>query len=200
MAETADRLLAEYRARFLDGERPDVLDYLARAGDQQERLADLLDDFLMHAPPVDPRPEDLAAVQAIIAGEPTLAAQRSARGIRRKAVVDAIMAAFGLKIRSRVEQRYHELESGLIDPRGADPRLIDVVASALGVARAALVLARPPQVDASTAFLREAPPPVAGSGARMRLPLSPRPATAAGPPPRRSEEAERIDRLFGVEP
>lgn len=201
MAETPERLLAEYRERFLAGERPDALDYLGRAGTRADRLAGMIDDFLIHAPPLDPHPDDLAAVRAIAAGEPTLAAQRSARGIRRKAVIDAIIAAFGLKGRRRVEERYHELESGLIDPRRADPRLIDVIAGALGIARSALLIGRPPEVDTAAAFLRPAPPPLAAPVRSLRVTArsDAHLAHSAAPAPKRTDDAAAIDRLFGVE-
>ena len=47
------QLFDEYVASFARGERPDLRDYLARAGDQREELAKLVDIWLQ---PTSSRP------------------------------------------------------------------------------------------------------------------------------------------------
>jgi hypothetical protein len=199
MADAAERLLEEYRARFLAGEGPDVHDYLERAGVDADRLADLLDAFLQQAPAPDPDQEAIATVHAIAAGEPALLTQRTARGIRRAGVIDAIMERFGIlkRHRARVEERYHQLETGLIDARRVDEGVVAAIASAFGVRPSELVFGKPPRFEAR-AYLRMAPPP---PWATPDAPAPrPAPARAAGV---RAHDPDipdilEIDRLFGV--
>jgi hypothetical protein len=198
MSEPVRRLLDEYRARFAAGERPDVGDYVARAGDGGDALAELLDDFLRTAPAPDPPPETVAAIRAIAAVEPALLAQRTARGVRRETVIDALMTRFGFKTTSRakLEERYHELESGLLDAGRVDTGVLDAIATALGLVRSQLVFSRPPQALLQ-AYLRMPP------GARPRPGASMAPHLLAAPmagPAAAPEEPDEIDRLFGVGP
>jgi hypothetical protein len=196
MSDLVRRLLDEYRARFAAGERPDVADYVARAGDDADALAELLDDFLRTVPAPEPPPETVAAIRAIAAAEPALLAQRTARGVRREAVIDALMTRFGFKKASRpkLEERYHELESGLLDPGRVDTGVLDAIAAALGLVRSQLVFSRPPQARLQ-AYLRMAP------GARPKPEVSMAPPLFAAPmavPAAAPEEPDEIDRLFGV--
>ncbi|MEW6581281.1 MAG: hypothetical protein AB1416_00785 [Actinomycetota bacterium] len=197
MADPVRALLEEYRARFLAGEEPDARDFIERAGARGPELADLLDGFLRTAPAADPTPEDVALVRAIGEGEPSLLAQRTARGVRRGAIVDALMTRFGFAkaSRSAVADRYHELESGLLDPRRVDPGVLDAVAAALGVARGQLSFGRP-RPPAAAAYLRVGPGAdlSAFDVAAPRAAAPPAPASKGAPP----GDLAEIDRLFGV--
>jgi len=62
------RLLDEYAARFARGERPDAGAYLARAGRGADELRELIDAFLVAAPPAPPGDEALALMAAWLAG------------------------------------------------------------------------------------------------------------------------------------
>jgi hypothetical protein len=129
-----DRLLDEYAARFARGERPDAGAYLARAGAGADELRELIDALLMAAPPAPPQEETLALMAAWAAGEPPLAALRRRRGRRRGEVVDAVMAALAIDPvkRARVAAHCRQLESGLLDLRRVDRRVLRAIAGAIG--------------------------------------------------------------------
>lgn len=177
-------LLHEFQSRFLAGERPAADDYLQRAGAEADELATMIDGFLQVAPPPEPAPEVVAAVRAIREGAAPLTAVRARTGMRRESVVAAIMTAFGLSAaaQARVAERYHELESGLLDVARVDARLVDVVAGALGLTRDQLSFGRPATHIAAMA--------------RPRPEGAPTPAMAA--PPAEAREQDEVDRIFGV--
>lgn len=189
---TDDRLielLEDYAARRARGERPDVGDYLARAGEGADELGRLLDAFLTAAPPARrPTADELVAVQQIearVSAEPPLLARRVALGIRRAAVVDAIVEAFGLAAkREKVERRWHEVETGLIAPRRLSERLRQVVERVLGEGA----------LDTAWPVPRTAPAMAVYRRSEVRLDL----LDQLAPPPAPEEERDEVDELFGV--
>lgn len=195
MADRVHRLFDEYRRRVAAGERPDAADYVERAGAGGGALADLLDDFLRTLPVPDAPPETVAAIRALAAGEPALLAQRTAKGVRRGAVIDAVMSHLSLPKASRrkVEERYHELEAGLLDASRVDAGVLDAIAQALGTLRSGLIFSRPPQ-PLRQAYLRMTPG-AAATGAPSAPPRHLAAPSAAAP-----AEPDEIDRLFGVGP
>ena len=60
-------LFDEFAIRRARGERPDIDDYLDRAGDAAAELADLIEGLLMSAPTPAPAPEDAVIVRALLA-------------------------------------------------------------------------------------------------------------------------------------
>jgi len=56
-----DRLFDELAAAYVRGERPDLPAYLARAGDEADELARLVDAFLRTVPPPEPSEDEKAA-------------------------------------------------------------------------------------------------------------------------------------------
>jgi hypothetical protein len=103
--------------------------------------------------------------------------------VRRDDVVAWLMERFGLEpsAREKVARRYHELETGQLDARRANPTLIQGLADLLR-ARVADVLAwKPRSLAAEPAYFRATP------GAAQPALL----ARAAEPP-------DEVDRLFGV--
>ena len=184
MAEDVSRLFDEYAVAYRRGERPDARAYLERAGAARGELADLIDAFLTRAPAPAPDEATVALMEAWAAGEPPLLALRVRRGLRREAVVEALIAALGLAPgkRAKVARYYHELESGLLDPAGVSRRVFEALAETLQARAPDLQSwrARPPEPAA--AFLR-APEPVA--------------APLAAPAPAQPEEAwDEVDELF----
>ncbi|MDX6644291.1 MAG: hypothetical protein QOK40_18 [Miltoncostaeaceae bacterium] len=181
-----DRLLDDFASRFARGERPDAGAYLARAGPDAEQLRELIDDFLVAVPPAPPDEESVALMEAWIGGEPPLLELRRRRGRRREAVVEAILVALGIDParRARVAGHYHRLESGLLDLRGVDRRVVAAIAGAIGstVEDLAMWAVGPTQPVAMDAYLRtrHAAPP------------------AAAPAAARAREHDEVDRLFGV--
>jgi hypothetical protein len=169
VADLVTQLFEEYAGRFTAGERPDLRSFLDRAGDGREELAELVDAFLLWAEAPDPDDDAVALAQAWLDGEAPLVALRVRRGVRREDVVDAIVARFGLaKLRGKVERRYHELETGQIDPRRADPSLLEEVAAVLRTRVADLLAWRPRPLAAEAAYFRSepalaAPPPMAAA-------------------------------------
>jgi hypothetical protein len=184
-----DRLLDDFAARVARGERPDAGAYLARAGPDADELRELIDDFLVAAPPVAPDEETVALMQAWADGEPPLLELRRRRGRRREAVVEAILVALGIDParRARVAGHYHRLESGLLDLRRVDRRVMAAIAGAIGstVEDLAIWGARPTPPLAMDALMRSAaealPAPAPGALAAMR-----------------EDEPDEVDRLFGV--
>ena len=181
-----DHLLDEFAARFARGEHPDPRDYLRRAGEEADELAELIDAFLVAAGPPSPDAETVALMEAWIAGEPPLLELRRRRGHRREAVVEAILGTLGIDPakRSKVAGHYHRLESGLLDTRRVDRRVLDAIAGAIGATvEDLLAWASPPRgVVAAEVYLRPAAAPIAGVAAFS--------AAAAEP--------DEVDVLFGL--
>jgi hypothetical protein len=181
-----DRLLDDFAARFARGDRPDPRIYLDRAGDRAGELADLIDAYLVAAPPPPADPEAVALMGAWIAGEPPLLELRRRRGRRREAVVEAILGALGIDPakRGKVAGHYHRLESGLLDTRRVDRRVLDAIAGAIGATvDDVLAWAAPPRgAAAAGVYLRAAAAPAAG--------VMTTDATAEAP--------DEVDALFGL--
>ncbi len=154
MAEDVDRLLDEYATRFARGERPDLREYLDRAGEGKDELARLVDAWLRLAPPPEADEETVALVEAWARGEAPLAVLRARRGLRRAQVVEALIERFRLDParREKVERYYHEVEAGLRLP--AEKRLLAALADILGVPASALASLRPKPLEAQGAFFR----------------------------------------------
>jgi hypothetical protein len=185
MAEDVITLFDEYAARYARGERPDAREYLARAGAQADELARLLERFVAATPPPAPSEETVELIRAWRSGEPPLLDLRRRRGLKRAAVVDALMSALGLDPakREKVAGYYHELESGLLDPGRVDRRVFRVLAETLK-AKVEDLLAWQPPAPAGDVYYRRADADVLSQIA---------PAPAAPPP---EEAPDEIDRLF----
>jgi hypothetical protein len=181
VADPVLQLFEEYVGRYAAGERPDVREYLTRAGQGGDELADLVSRFLQWADAPEPDDDAVALAQAWIDGEAPLVALRVRRGITRATVVDTIMRVFKLapERRKKVERRYHELETGQLDARRADPALLRELATLL---------------EARVADLASwKPRPLAAEGMYFRTD-APGKVVAAAPPAR--EQVDEVDRLF----
>jgi len=185
VAELVLQLFEEYAARFAAGEAPDLREYLARAGEGREELAALVARFLEWADAPEPGEDAVLVAQAWIEGEAPLLALRVRRGLRREDVVEALVARFGLAaLREKVARRYHELETGLLDARHADPALLEELATLLRARVADLLAWKPrPQAAPAAAYFRSAD---------MAL------AKTAAMAPVHAQEPDEVDRLFGV--
>jgi hypothetical protein len=182
VADLVAQLFEEYVGRFTAGERPDLREYLTRARDERDELARLVDRFLQWAEAPEPDEDAVAIAQAWIEGEAPMVALRTRRGLKRDAVVDALMTRFGLAAGSRekVRLRYHELETGQLDLGRVDRALLEELAT-LFKARVGDFLAwRPRPLAAEAAYYR----------ASEVVPMSPAPAQA------QEDEPDEVDRLF----
>jgi hypothetical protein len=116
-----DELFAEYAAAYGSGERPRAADYLARAGEDAEELAAMIDRLLRTAPRRAPTPDDAARLASLLE-EPPVLQLRVRRRLKREEVVDRLLVALGLgpKLRPRLHDAYHELETAQLDPARVD--------------------------------------------------------------------------------
>ena len=118
-----DRLFDELAAAYVRGERPDLPAYLARAGDEADELARLVDAFLRTVPPPEPSEDDVAVMRARLEGEPGLLALRKRRAQRVDEVVDELAARLEIDDRPRLRRYYQRLEGGVLDPHRVDERV-----------------------------------------------------------------------------
>lgn len=173
------RLFDEWAARFARGERPDLREYLARAGDGQEEVARLAEAWLARTEPPEPDEEAIALAQAWIEGAPPIVALRARRGLRRGEVVDALIERFGLDRakREKVRRYYHEVETGQLVP--GDERLVAALADILRTRVSDLLALRPRPLAAEPAYYR-----ALATDALTRPPAAP------------EDALDEIDRLF----
>ncbi len=181
-------LFDEFATRYLRGERPDVGEYLERAGPEREELGRLLDRFLEAVPARATSEEDVVLMQARLEAEPPLLVLRLRRKLSREAVVSALMTALGLDPAKsdKVGGYYHDLEVGNLDPRGVDRSVWDVLADVFKANARGLAGVRPePPAAPAVAYMREP----TGLQAKLESAAAP----SAEPEPAESDE---IDRLF----
>jgi hypothetical protein len=147
----------------------------------------MLDRFLASAPPAEPPVERVEMMRAWIAGEPPILELRKRRGLTRDVVVERLLALLGLRPERslKVRRYYHELETGLLEPRGVDRRVWEALAQVLGASAADLAGWRPRRLDARPAF-RMSGEAMLDEGAVFSSVLS----SAA------AEEVDEVDRLF----
>ena len=162
--ERVQELFGEYAAAYSRGERPQAREFLARAGDQVDELASLIDAFLASAPAPAPDEQAVELFEAWHAGESPLLRLRTARGLTRDAVVAALVRTLGLdpKKEGKVKRYYHELESGLLEPDRVDRRVWVVLAETLSARVGDLLGWRPRPPDlAAPVYARASQPMMA---------------------------------------
>src|SRR4051794_11779779 len=203
-----ERLREQFIAEFDAGRAPDPGEYLSQVdGADRRELEALLDAYLEQAPRRPFEPAAFAAsparaltddlVQALdgrAGAWPVLLPRlRHAARLRRAELVQRLAAALGVAGReTKVERYYHEMERGLLEPRGVSDRLLDALSELLGTTRErlreaaeALGPAAPPADDAL--FARTAIP---DADAAMGVPPAPA-ATQAD-----AEGFDEVDELF----
>ena len=185
MREQTLRLFDEFAVSFQRGQRPDVRELLARAGDDAPALATLVDSFLAGSDPPAPEPDRVELLRAWARGEPPLLELRKSRRLRRAELVSRLTALLGLSPdrEPKVARYYHELEGGLLEPRGVDARVWDALRELLGTDVRSLARWRP------AAQPRPAP--------LYRRTTLDRPHLAAAATPQAAPaEEDEVDRLF----
>ena len=176
-------LFDDYCRRYARGERPDVQEYVERAGSEGDELSRLVDRYLASAPPPEPEPETVQAMSAWLAGEPPLLALRAQRGLGRDAVVDELVGSLSLEPakREKVKTYLHRLETGSLDPAAVSRRVWEVLERLLGGGTRSLAGLRPPPVAPQVAYRRTDP--------GMSV-------SAYAVPVRSAEEPDEVDMLF----
>ena len=181
MRDATLQLFDEFAASFAGGRDPNLRELLERAGDEAPALAELVDAFLAGSPPPAPSEERVELMRAWVRGQPPIVELRTARKLKRGEVVSRLTALLGLDTarEAKVGRYYHELESGLLEPRGVDGRVWEALAGVLGADVRELARWRPAPVQAAPAF--------------RRAESVVEPASA---PPREPPEQDEVDRLF----
>jgi hypothetical protein len=176
-------LFDEYAAAYARGDRPNADNYLARAGEEREELASLLDEFLRRTPAPMPSEDDVRLLGLMLADEPPLLSLRVRRGIKVDEVVSAVIDRLGLDPakRPKVKRYYQRLEGGLLDPGGVSMRVRAVLADVFGASVDTAVSWTAQPAAAATAFLRRSE--------HLEAAAPSAPAAAAA-------EDDEIDRLF----
>jgi hypothetical protein len=186
-ADVVQGLFDEFAQRFARGEGPSVRVFVERAGDRGDELARMLDRFLASAPPPAAPAERVEMMRAWIAGRPPILELRTRRSLSRDVVVERLLGLLGLgqERRTKVRGYYHELETGLLDPRGVDRRVWDALAQVLGASATDLAGWRVRRSEASPAFRMSAD--AAFEAETAMLASMPAPA-----------EEDEVDRLFAA--
>ena len=137
-------LMEEFAASRARGERPDPLDYVARAGDRGDDMRELLDRWLMAAPPPPADPEVVTMMAALLRDEPPLLALRHRRALTLDAMAQGLVRQLGLAPASapRVRALYQRLEGGRIDLASVGRRLREALSGILGVDQGDIIAAR----------------------------------------------------------
>jgi hypothetical protein len=179
------RLVEEFAAARARGERPDVREYLARAGDGAGEFGALVAAIVAATPPPPPSPEARAIATALVPAEPPLLALRHRRGLTVDEVTDRLAAELEVPgvFRPRLRALYQRLEAGLIDASAIAGRLRTALADALDVGADRIVPAPAPLHDG--VFARG---PEGWDAALDDLPVDEIP----GP------ESAEVDALFGL--
>jgi hypothetical protein len=125
MSDPLFALFDEFAVRRARGERLDVREYLARAGDQSDELADLIDRFLQMAPAVAPDDATIALMEAWIHHRAPLIDLRVARGLRVEDAAEALAEELAIEPArlSRLRRYYQRLEQGMLDAHRVDHRV-----------------------------------------------------------------------------
>jgi len=191
MRTAAELLFEEFAASWARGEHPDVRDYLERAGDERDTLAPLLDGFIAAAPVQAPSAETLATFAQLVPTDettPPMLAARVRLGVRRNQVVAMLVDRLGIapEKEKKVAHYYHELETGVLDPRGVEPIVWHHLSKVFGTGIRSLML-RPnePPPAMVAAYYRHS------DDVALAAPAAPAPSREVAEP-----ERDEIDRLF----
>lgn len=209
-SERIESLLAEFRAGYEAGERPEVEAIVERAPDEQRQtLRGQIDLYLMNAPR---RAWDPAAYEASLTRQAVERVWESLEGvsgswpqllphlrnrarIRRQDLVERLAAALGVGDRTeRVAEYYNDMEHGRLPAAGVSERVFEALAGIVGTTaeaiRAAGAASRPDAAGGAL-FARTAEPDERYLVADMDM-------VAGGPPePGRGDvDRDEVDELF----
>jgi hypothetical protein len=158
---TSSALVEQLFDAFVDahvsGERPDVREYMLRAGPESDQLGVLIDRYLKAAPIEEPDQETVVALNARLEHLTPLTAARRRLPLKIDDVVEQLRELLGLDetLRPRLRAAYQELEAEQLDPAGVNERVWDALGSILRVDTRRLVVRAKPAF-AAPAYLRAA--------------------------------------------
>jgi hypothetical protein len=177
------QLFDEFVDAHVSGERPDVREFMLRAGSESAELGLLIDRYLEVAPIEEPDEETVVALNARLEHLTPLTAARRRLPLKVDDIVERLREILGLATASRARLRvaYQELEAEQLDPAGVDDRVWDALRSILGLDPRRLTLRETPAF-AAPAYLRAADFRVAES--------------AAAAPPHEHDQPDEVDFLF----
>ena len=190
-----DRLFDEFAASYVRGEQPDLPSYLARAGEDAQELARLVEAFLRVAPTPEPRDEDVAVMHARLEGEPGLVALRRGRAQKVDDVVAELAARLDVDDLPRLRRYYQRLEGGTLDTRQVDERVWEALRGIFSMTNLR-ALVRPvttPTGESAMAYYRRGAEPSASVLASAVAPSIDVPPSRADPDPAQRDD---LDRLF----
>lgn len=190
-----DRLFDELASAYVRGERPDLAGYLARAGDDADELARLLDAFLRVVPAPEPSDDDVVVMRARLGGEPGLIALRKRRGRKVDEVVDDLAGRLDVGDRVRLKRYYQRLEGAVLDPHRVDQRVWDALRELFGTNVRNLIrpLVTREGGSAMAYYRRTGSLDVTGPAATMAAAPEPAGLVDGDPAP---AERDALDRLF----
>jgi hypothetical protein len=177
------RLFDEFIEAQLSGGRPDVRDYLLRAGPASDQLGLLIDRFLELAPIEEPTEETIVVLNARLERVTPLTSARTRLALKIDELVERLGAALGLEAvsRSRLRTAYQELETDQLDPGGVHERVWEALRSILGLDPRRLIVGETPAF-ATSAYHRAAD--------MQAAPATPSPSI------REQTEPDQVDVLF----
>jgi hypothetical protein len=163
------QLFDEWAASWARGERPEPRTYLQRAGHHSDELGRMMDAYMQLAPRPEPDPDRVELVEAWLRGESPLVDLRARRGLKRDDVIDSLLQTLGLPAGKRpfLSNRYHELEAGLLEPRGLSERLVVSLAGVLRTSEDVIRTWRPRKLQFSPAYRTASAAPAPAAPARV---------------------------------
>lgn len=156
-SELVAQLFDEFVEAHASGERPEVREFLHRAGPESEELGRLIDRYLEVAPIEEPDAETVVALNARLEHLAPLTAARRRLSLKVDDLVERLRELLGLDESSRPRLRvaYQELEAEQLDPAGVNDRVWDALRSILGLDPRRLA-PRETHAFAAPAYLRAA--------------------------------------------
>jgi hypothetical protein len=134
-SELVAQLFDEFVDAQASGERPDVREFLLRAGPESAKLGFLIDRYLEVAPIEEPDEATVVALNARLEHLAPLTAARRRLPLKVDDLVERLRELLGLDPSSRARLRiaYQELEAEQLDPAGVDDRVWDALRLILGL-------------------------------------------------------------------
>ncbi len=193
-------LLAETLLAFDQGRTADVDRLLDSAGNDRFELVEMVELSLTLRGPASPSSEAIEALAMTPAFDARswpeiLTEARHAQGIKRPALVTALAERLGISSpdgEERVRERYHEIETGQLDPRRISTAVVDALGDVLGGVRELLAATRLNPVgplNPSVSFMRDGFDDLDGNVMMEAMMVSPSEPSA---------DERRVDELFGV--